>query len=387
MKSAKPWDIFCRVVDNYGDIGVCWRLAADLAARGRQVRLWVDDPRPLSWMAPGALDGCWPGVRVMPWEQSRDAGLLARLEPAEVWIEGFGCEIAAEFLEHRFYAAQSHPARLAAPPVWINLEYLSAESFVERAHGLPSPVMAGPAKGHTRYFFYPGFTTRTGGLLREPDLTARQTSFDRGAWLASHGIPWQGEQLVALFCYEQAALADLLAMLRRGPAPTRLLVTAGRATAAMAGLPGIVALDQGAQTRAASGVLSTTFLPHLTQIDFDHLLWSSDLNFVRGEDSLVRAVWAGKPFVWQIYPQHDAAHHAKLQTFLQAVEAPQSWWRFHQVWNGIVQEAPEQPDLSVWGKAALQARERLIRQDDLTTRLLRFVESRQRRPDSTPQKS
>jgi hypothetical protein len=21
------WDIFCRVIDNFGDIGVCWRLA------------------------------------------------------------------------------------------------------------------------------------------------------------------------------------------------------------------------------------------------------------------------------------------------------------------------------------------------------------------------
>lgn len=38
------WDIFCSVVDNYGDIGVTWRLARQLAAEhDLDVRLWVDD--------------------------------------------------------------------------------------------------------------------------------------------------------------------------------------------------------------------------------------------------------------------------------------------------------------------------------------------------------
>ena len=45
------WDLFCRVVDNFGDVGVCWRLAADLAQRGEQVRLWIDDASALTWMA------------------------------------------------------------------------------------------------------------------------------------------------------------------------------------------------------------------------------------------------------------------------------------------------------------------------------------------------
>ena len=47
LAPARPslsWDIFCTVVDNYGDIGVCWRLARQLAAEhGFAVRLWVDD--------------------------------------------------------------------------------------------------------------------------------------------------------------------------------------------------------------------------------------------------------------------------------------------------------------------------------------------------------
>ena len=53
VNSMRSWDIFCKVIDNYGDMGVCWRLAADLASRAHRVRLWVDDLAALSWMAPG----------------------------------------------------------------------------------------------------------------------------------------------------------------------------------------------------------------------------------------------------------------------------------------------------------------------------------------------
>ena len=114
------WDIFCRVIDNLGDLGVCWRLSADLAARGHRVRLWVDDGAALQWMAPGAVEGDWPGVQVLPWEQSCLAQTLQSLPPADVWIEAFGCDIPLPFVAHRVIAGDKRPA-------WITLEYLSAE--------------------------------------------------------------------------------------------------------------------------------------------------------------------------------------------------------------------------------------------------------------------
>ncbi len=358
------WDIFCKVIDNHGDIGVCWRLAADLATRGQQVRLWVDGAQALTWMAPGALQGRWPRITVMTWEQSRDVALLPSLPPADVWVEGFGCDIAPEFLQHRFNSHRPGRPGRQAQPIWINLEYLSAEHFAQRSHGLPSPVMQGPAKGCTKHFYYPGFAPDTGGLLREPELALRQASFDRAGWLATQGIRWHGERLVSLYCYEPQALADLLAQLCQDPTPTRLLVTHGRAAAA------VEAIRAG-----APDALSIVYLPALAQRDFDHLLWSCDINFVRGEDSLVRAIWAGKPFVWQIYPQHDDAHHAKLQALLDALAAPRSWRYFHAVWNGIIEARLPQPDWIAWSHAVLQARDKLMRQTDLITRLLRFVET------------
>ncbi|HWI10064.1 MAG TPA: elongation factor P maturation arginine rhamnosyltransferase EarP [Burkholderiaceae bacterium] len=349
---SMQWDLFCRVVDNFGDIGVCWRLAADLATRGEQVRLWVDDASALRWMAPAGA----PGVHVMRWPAS-DAGV----DPGDVVIEAFGCELPMPFVERM--------ARRTRAPVWINLEYLSAEAFVERAHRLPSPQQGGPGAGLTKHFFYPGFTPRTGGLIREPDLAARQRAFDGSAWLAAHGAAVaDGEQVVSLFCYENGALPALLDQLALRP--TLLLATTGAAAHQVTALlgPGL-----------KRGALRALTLPPLSQRDYDHLLWASELNFVRGEDSFVRAQWAARPFVWQIYPQHDAAHIAKLDAFLArflaGADAP---WRaglqrFWHAWNGAGPALPALPARAPWVEHAVRWRDSLRAQTDLVTQLLGFV--------------
>ena len=367
------WDIFCRVIDNHGDLGVCWRLSCDLAARGQQVRLWVDDASALQWMAPGALQGEVPGVRVLPWTQPIDPALLASLPASNVWVEAFGCEIAPEFI-----AACACPSSAGgrfdstSMPTWINLEYLSAEPWVERMHALPSPVQHGPAAGRTKWFFYPGFTPHTGGLLREQDLAARQQAFDGAAWLQAQGIDARGERIASLFCYEPPPLGALLRQLDTATTPTHLLVTAGRAARAVARC-----LEDENDLQRLSGQreqLSLSYLPHLTQRAYDRLLWACDLNFVRGEDSLVRALWAGAPLVWHIYPQpEDDAHHAKLGAFLDWLQAPASLRRFHHVWNGI--EAGPLPEIDPpgWRACVQAARQRLLEQPDLGTQLIGFV--------------
>jgi len=139
------WDIFCHVFDNFGDVGVLWRLGAALAARGQQVRLWIDDASALAWMAPAALEGGWPGVRVMAWADAEHASVCSALPCADVWIEGFGYDIPSGFVAH--FADRIGAQAGMEQPVWINLEYRSAEAYVERNHGLPSPVLSGPARG------------------------------------------------------------------------------------------------------------------------------------------------------------------------------------------------------------------------------------------------
>ena len=380
------WDVFCRVIDNHGDLGVCWRLARELAARGQRVRLWVDDASALQWMAPGALEGDVPGVQVLPWASAQDAQAVAALTagaPAKVWIEAFGCEIPPEFIASGASLASNGSHFDHQPPVWLNLEYLSAEPYVERMHALPSPVLRGPAAGWTKWFFYPGFTPRTGGLLREADLPARLAAFDRAAWLRAQGIDWRGEQVMSLFCYEPATLPALLRQLATADAPTRLLVTAGRASAAV---QHTIAHEIGLQRLLHERQqLSISYLPHLPQTGYDELLWACDWNFVRGEDSLVRALWAGRPFVWQIYPQpEDDAHHAKLHAFLDWLQAPPSLRRFHDAWNDVHPAGhaapplllPDAADGAAWQEAVQAARARLLAQPSLAEQLIGFVQEK-----------
>jgi uncharacterized repeat protein (TIGR03837 family) len=121
---------------------------------------------------------------------------------------------------------------------------------------------------------------------------------------------------------------------------------------------------------------SHQFIPPLSQTKFDQLLNSSDLNFVRGEDSLVRALWAGKAFVWQIYPQDDGAHGPKLNAFLDWLQAPDSLRSFHLSWNGLSLEPLPEVDLPAWQACAMAAQSRLMQQMDLVSQLLQFVEEK-----------
>ena len=380
------WDIFCNVVDNFGDIGVCWRLACELARRGKTVRLWTDDASPLAWMAPQGH----PHVEVIVCAESIPTN--QNFELGDVLVDTFDCEFAINLIatkaENISTTDELMPKNSIAndhiQPVWLNLEYLTAESFAERAHALPYVHHSGAAQGWTQRYFYPGFNERTGGLLREDDLFERQKAFDRKAWLkpflANNQLEFSEKTTyISLFCYEPAALEALVDQLATSQVTACLLVTYGRAANAVKTL-----LKHKSKLQPAYLLpkpLLILYLPQLTQIEFDHLLWSCDLNFVRGEDSLVRAICAAKPFIWQIYPQHDGAHHTKLGAFLQMMDAPESLKSAHIAWNASAlerQTCPDLPDfplldLPTWAKSAENLSTKLCWQTDLASNLIAFA--------------
>ena len=377
---SRQWDIFCKVIDNLGDIGVSWRLAADLASRGHRVRLWADDSAALAWMAP---DGC-ERVRVMPWGENVDTACLTDA-PCDVLVETFGCEVAPEFIAAcaRIHSATRDNCLYFQFPVWINLEYLTAELYAARSHGLPSLVQTGPAAGWKKWFFYPGFAENNGGLLREPGLLQRQSAFDRAGWLSRFEVNDDGQTVVFLFCYEPAALAQLIGQLgqqnTKKPNSKRitLLVAAGRTAKAVAAALSKVGLQPNIYERKQlSNLIQVVYLPELSQLDFDHALWAADINFVRGEDSLVRAIWAGKPWVWQIYAQADGAHWPKLEALLSLANAPPSQRAFHRCWNGC-EESPLLPplwdDLAAWHAGAQRLGSAQGKLGDLTSQLEQFA--------------
>jgi uncharacterized repeat protein (TIGR03837 family) len=304
------WDIFCTVVDNFGDAGVCWRLARQLAAEhGLQVRLWIDDLTALARLEP-SLDAAREsqqcrGVQVRCW-----ANPFADAAPADVVIEAFACELPARYVEAM--------ARREPEPCWINLEYLSAESWVAGCHGRPSPH---PRLPLTRYFFFPGFGPDSGGLLREAGLEAERSAFRADAVAQASfwrdlGLPptAAGELRISLFSYDNAAIPALLAAWEHGDCSVVCAVPQSVALAHVGEFFGRPAVMAGETLQR--GNLTVKALPFVEQDRYDRLLWACDVNFVRGEDSFVRAQWARRPLVWQIYPQAQDAHLAKLDAFL-----------------------------------------------------------------------
>lgn len=369
------WDLFCRVVDNLGDAGICWRLARQLTAEyAQQVTLWIDQPEALSRMEPGLVAGeLRDGVRVRHWKEAESADWL-QTDIADVVIAAFAAELPANV----------RAALGATRPVWINLEYLSAEDWVAGSHGLPSPK----PDGRVEHFYLPGFTDDTGGLLREADLLDSRDRFiaDPTAvrdWLAGLGVdPEPGERLMSLFCYPDAPTDALLEALAASGGRWRVLLPEGV-------LPALSAPD--------SRNIFVHRIPFLPQRDYDRLLWACDANLVRGEDSMVRALWAGRPSLWQAYPQGDSAHLTKLAAYLDryaadaslgglALQAPLTsqaslaFRQAHLAWNGGTCTTPTATAIAAW-IAALPALDEAARrwsaahagQGDLASRLAGFV--------------
>ena len=377
----RSWDIFCTVVDNYGDIGVCWRLARQLAGeRGARVRLWVDDLASFARICPDIVPDLEvqqrDGVEVRCWRTP-----FPQVEPADIVIEAFACN-----------PPESYVAAMAArrpKPVWINLEYLSAENWVLGCHGLPSPH---PSLPLVKYFFFPGFVDGTGGLLAEHGLMPAREAFQRSAAAQARfwtelGLPApQADELqVSLFCYPHPGVGALLRAWAGGGSRVRCLVPEGIASQALSEFFAAESLAAGAVLRRAG--LEVRIFPFLQQDRYDRLLWACDLNFVRGEDSFVRGQWAARPLVWQIYPQAEGAHWPKLEAFLglycaglapQAAAAATRFWR---AWNlgeegGVEAAWPDfwQHGVELRAQARLWA-ERLAARGNLANNLAQFSEN------------
>lgn len=285
-------DIFCSVVDNFGDIGVCWTLARRIhSATQWKVRLWVDKLDVFAQIEPQLDPACArqiiEDVEICLWSDDR----VAAATPARIVIEVFACEIPQVYIEQM--------VRQQASPIWINLEYLSAEKWVEDCH---LQISIHPHYGLKKYFFFPGFTARTGGVLFD----------DRRTRIDLSDTPREALK-ISLFGYENTALESLLNVWVRGSQTIWCICPVGRLFTQLQTWHGGV-LQPG--ERVLKGNLILDVLPFCSQPQYTQLLYECDFNFVRGEDSFIRTQWAARPFVWHIYPQQDDAHFIKLNAFL-----------------------------------------------------------------------
>lgn len=352
--NKKRWDIFCKVVDNFGDIGVCWRLARQLQAEHAiDMRLWVDDLQVAQRLIPTlditAATQIIEGIHIVHWHVQADFS-----DAADVVIEAFACGLPETYQS----AMQSQQTK------WVNLEYLSAESWVEGFHAQSSPQ----ASGLVRHFYFPGFTAATGGLIREHNLPPPETV----NVITAHKV--------SLFCYLHAPIAHLLEAMAAGNQPLHCYVPATTIFPQIAAFFGQKSLQVGQLVQ--QGALTLEVLPFLSQTEYDQLLARCDINFVRGEDSWIRAVWAGKPFIWQPYRQEENVHIPKLDAFLthyyQALPVPQRTVvdAMHLAWQGEAFHPQVWRDyLAQWQAISLstqQASQALYTQTDLASKLVIF---------------
>jgi len=360
-QNLRRWDVICRVVDHYGDAGVCLRLARGLAAApGREVRLLVDRPavvldliqprpepesldldEPISGAAnhaptaaPTAGHDSGPtwldrsGVQICGWD--------APARAVDVVLETFSCDLPARLLaDMRARKASGHKV-----PVWLNLDHLSAEDWVEGCHGLPSPQSG----GLTRWFLYPGFTADTAGLpgppARLPELPDELAALLCGLAAPAAASRTDGQRGISqtdanqhltasVFCYRESPLPTLLDAIQRGPCDVRLAIPAG-----MPGeLGGRVLGDAPGSTWQGEG-LTLVRIPFVDQDLYDSVLAACDFNIVRGEDSFVRAQWAARPLLWAAYRQAEDAHQAKVEAWLARCAMPTAWAALTRWFNG-----------------------------------------------------
>ncbi len=354
-------DIFCRVVDNFGDVGVAWRLARQLSVEHLvRVRLVIDDLKSMHVLVPEVIDEralqLVDGVEIVAWRES------TRIDnPAALVIEAFACDLPADFL-----AAM---AVMSQRPTWINLEYLSAEPWVAAHHLLPSPH---PALPLTKHFYFPGFTAGTGGLLRENSLI-----------VAREAVPFPSHahrQGILIFGYDNAPVEALFDVVTQDGNAFAIDIVEGRLLDKLQHRRGV----PGNNAPNGAPVLAFQKVPFLPIAAFDALLWQHDILFVRGEDSFVRAQWAARPFIWQAYPQAESAHLAKLNAFLdlycEQLDAPAAqalralWLAWNtpspddlaKTWRAFVEQLP------VLNAHALNWGKRLRAMPDLASQLLSF---------------
>lgn len=401
-ETQRRWDIFCRIVDNFGDIGICWRLSRQLAhEHGIKVRLFIDDFPTASKIILG-LDTSETiqtihGVEVNSWTIAETMAA-----PADVVIENFSCGLPDAYINQLHLQKLNNPENISNHTIWINLDYLSAELWVNDFHAKPSRH---PSLPLTKHFFFPGFTVETGGLIREKNLIKAREEFLNSPALQK--AFWQKLEIteiipapirISLFFYPEAEINVFLSALAENREPVEVFLPFNGDITEFNDILIDFKLTIGEVFQ--KGNLSLHLMPFLSQGDYDNLLCACDLNFVRGEDSWIRAIWAGKPFIWQPYIQPEDTHIIKLKAFLEVytkdsengkhADLSTMLYNANLLWSGesetnsiTLENNASQiqiwqnfmshlPDLQTY---AIQRADSFIAQQDLATKLVIFSEN------------
>lgn len=275
------FDIFCKVIDNYGDAGVCLRLSRCLVQKGHTVKLICYNTQTLDKITNDSDKNL---IDIQKWSDN------LTFNDTDVVVLAFSCRPSDEVINN---IAKSNV-------LTVNLEYLSAESWVEDCHGLRSF-----ADNLNCYYFFPGFTRKTGGLIIEDEFIAKIGN--------KKLTDTDNTRYISLFSYKNDNLKTVLKILSKSKKHNIVTVFEGLALDNLNAL-----LNINLKAGQSYSFENFTFNAHsmVPQPQYDDILINSDLNLVRGEDSIVRAMLTGNIFLWQIYYQEENAHIIKLNEFI-----------------------------------------------------------------------
>ena len=279
-------DIFCQVIDNYGDVGVAYRLAREFKRvyPNKKLRFVINQIEELNLIRKSE------NIEVILYKD------ISKIEnSADLIIESFGCEIPKEYMDKA----------LKKSKLIINLEYFSAEKWVDDFH-LQESFLGGNLK---KYFFIPGLSEKSGGILLDNEFLERKKKVEANKeyYLEKFEIKEKYDLIGSVFSYEKN-FDSLIEELKKLDKKVILLILSEKTQKNF-----IKYFDNGNNYDKIKFVK----LPFFTYDKYEELLALCDFNLVRGEDSFVRALLLGKPFLWHIYPQDENTHIKKLESFLE----------------------------------------------------------------------
>ena len=279
-------DIFCQVIDNYGDVGVAYRLAREFKRvyPNKKLRFVINQIEELNLIRKSE------NIEVILYKD------ISKIEnSADLIIESFGCEIPKEYMDKALKNAK----------LIINLEYFSAEKWVDDFH-LQESFLGGNLK---KYFFIPGLSEKSGGILLDNEFLQRKKKVEANKeyYLEKFGIKEKYDLIGSVFSYKKN-FDSLIEELKKLDKKIILLILSEKTQKNF-----IKYFDNGNNYDKIKFVK----LPFFTYDKYEELLALCDFNLVRGEDSFGRALLLGKPFLWHIYPQDENTHIKKLESFLE----------------------------------------------------------------------
>jgi uncharacterized repeat protein (TIGR03837 family) len=308
-------DIFCHVIDNFGDAGVVLRLAKEYQYKfpEAEIRIFTDDLSAFQVISPVVqTDELFQAIKNISYIHYSllSKEYIEKLVIPELVIEAFACDIPEIYLQKA-----ANYGRLL-----INLDYLMAEDWIEGFHGKESML------GYSRlrkYFFMPGFTINTGGLLPESHLDCirpllkEQREMLLNQFLTKYiNSTYTNDSLVGtIFSYEHN-YSNLFEALLKLEKTVLLFILGNKSQLSWKYLFDNTKVELSENNVYNIQNLTIIFADFLPQNEYDLLLNLTDFNIVRGEDSFARAVLSGKPFLWHCYLQTEKYHLVKVEAFL-----------------------------------------------------------------------